>query len=342
MGTVKTVKPKSTFEETERQAAVKARDTADPSPSGDRPKSNDDIVRGVLARFEEPFSLDMDGGNVWRVQGKLVIRHSCLERIATKARIAFKPPTMVLAHPDQAVILVEGYMPVGDGGGGGRVEWSIGEAKVIRLQEQQGKIVIEFSGDLPVAGNYRVKGNSAAYPYAMAEKRAKDRVILKLINLSGILYSEDEADDFREPASSRGEEHKRGTTVEEREAGRQRVEEAGGKGAKEYLDEDRRDDRTAKELDEAAKRDAELRAALGEPAADEGDSVVEQMKSWIDDDGQTVAKGKGGSTTQRVSDFMLSEKTQAALAKLTPEQKRKVQDAARARLVALGWGAPKK
>lgn len=329
MGTVKTVKPKDDPQQGEREPGQSAKT---PAPG----KTNDDIVRDVLARFEEPFSLDTDGGNVWRVQGKLVIRHSCLERIATKAEIDFEAPTIVLARPDQAVILVAGWVRTKEIDVPRR-EWSIGEAKVIRLQEQQGKTVIEFDGDLPIAGNYRVKGNSAAYPYAMAEKRAKDRVILKLINLSGILYSEDEADDFREPPASSS-----GKTPEAREAGRQRVEDAGGKGAKEYLDEDRRDERTAKELDEAAKRDAELRAALGEPAEDEGDSVVEQMKSWIDDDGQTVAKGKGGSTTQRVSDFMLSEKTQAALAKLAPEQKRKVQDAARARLVALGWGAPKK
>ncbi len=30
-----------------------------------------------------------------------------------------------------------------------------------------------------------------------AEKRAKDRVILKLLNIHGVLYSEEEADDFK-------------------------------------------------------------------------------------------------------------------------------------------------
>jgi hypothetical protein len=40
----------------------------------------------------------------------------------------------------------------------------------------------------------------------MAEKRAKDRVILKLIGLHGMVYSEIEADDFRpEPSSKSGE-----------------------------------------------------------------------------------------------------------------------------------------
>ena len=41
--------------------------------------------------------------------------------------------------------------------------------------------------------NYRVSGKQAAYVYAMAEKRAKDRVILKLIELHGLVYSEEES-----------------------------------------------------------------------------------------------------------------------------------------------------
>ena len=41
------------------------------------------------------------------------------------------------------------------------------------------------------------KNNKNAYPIAMAEKRAKDRVILKLLAAHGDLYSEEEADDFK-------------------------------------------------------------------------------------------------------------------------------------------------
>jgi hypothetical protein len=43
----------------------------------------------------------------------------------------------------------------------------------------------------------------------MAEKRAKDRVILKLIGLSGDAYSEEEADDFKNsnPAKPANKEH---------------------------------------------------------------------------------------------------------------------------------------
>jgi hypothetical protein len=52
-----------------------------------------------------------------------------------------------------------------------RTEWSFGEATSYNSQN--------------------------LYYAAMAEKRAKDRVILKLLNLHGNVYSEEEADDFK-------------------------------------------------------------------------------------------------------------------------------------------------
>lgn len=141
-----------------------------------------DKVSDILARYGE-----VTEGNVWAVQGQRVIRHACLERIAAQAGIAFDPPVVLRAERDEAVILVTGRLPavfLDDKETGEcsivspeRYEWSIGEALV--------------------AVNYRVSGKQAAYVYAMAEKRAKDRVILKLIQLHGLLYSEDEADDFR-------------------------------------------------------------------------------------------------------------------------------------------------
>jgi hypothetical protein len=127
-------------------------------------------ITDILAKYGEPFA-----GNVWRVQGNAVIYHKCLERIAAQAQIRFDRPEVLRAERDEAVILVIGHM-------GERSEWSIGEALV----------------DV----NYRVSGRQAAYVYAMAEKRAKDRVILKLIELHGLVYSEEEADDFKEGRSA--------------------------------------------------------------------------------------------------------------------------------------------
>jgi hypothetical protein len=127
--------------------------------------TSDAKIAEVLSRFGEPMA-----GNVWRVQGTAVIYHKALERIAAQAKIQFDPPTIVRAERDEAVILVAGRM-------GERLEWSIGEALI--------------------GTNYRVSGKQAAYVYAMAEKRAKDRVILKLIELHGLVYSEEEADEFK-------------------------------------------------------------------------------------------------------------------------------------------------
>jgi hypothetical protein len=136
--------------------------------------ATDHKIAEVLAKFGEPMA-----GNVWRVQGTPVIYHKVLERIAAQAKITFDPPSILRAERDEAVILVTGRM-------GERAEWSIGEALV----------------DV----NYRVSGKQAAYVYAMAEKRAKDRVILKLIELHGLVYSEEEADEFREARPATGED----------------------------------------------------------------------------------------------------------------------------------------
>ncbi len=126
----------------------------------------DKKIADTLAKFGEPM-----GDNIWRVQGTAVIYHKTLERIAAQAKIQFDVPTVLRAEKEEAVLMVVGRM-------GDRLEWSIGEATI--------------------GMNYRVSGKQAAYPYAMAEKRAKDRVILKLIELSGDVYSEEEADEFKQ------------------------------------------------------------------------------------------------------------------------------------------------
>ncbi|MFC4172673.1 trna delta -isopentenylpyrophosphate transferase [Microvirga sp. GCM10011540] len=130
--------------------------------------TTDKKIADTLAKFGEPMA-----GNVWRVQGTAVIYHKALERIAAQAKITFDEPKIIRAERDEAIIQVTGRM-------GDRVEWSIGEALI--------------------GVNYRVSGKQAAYVYAMAEKRAKDRVILKLIELSGDVYSEEEADEFKDAA----------------------------------------------------------------------------------------------------------------------------------------------
>lgn len=126
-------------------------------------------VAMIAARFKEA-GVRIGGDDTWKVQGKPVIRHSALERLAAGCSISFDAPKVLRSESDECVIVVTGRM-------GDKAEWSIGEARI--------------------GLNYRVSGNQAGYPYAMAEKRAKDRVIIKLVGLHGV-YSSEESDDFRD------------------------------------------------------------------------------------------------------------------------------------------------
>ena len=115
-----------------------------------------------IRKIGDKYGLTKD--DLWNCHGTWVAYHRALERIAAEQRINFQPPTVMEAKSPSVAICVFGTL-------GERTEWSIGEA----------------------APN----NNKNAYPWAMAEKRAKDRVILKLLDLHGLVYSEEEADDFK-------------------------------------------------------------------------------------------------------------------------------------------------
>jgi hypothetical protein len=119
-------------------------------------------------------NVPLDAKDVWRVQSALVIKHAALERLAATLGIVFDKPEVLRAEADECVLLVHGRL-------GEAQEWSIGEAKI--------------------GLNYQVSGKQAGYPYAMSEKRAKDRVILKLAKLHGA-YSSEEADAFTQAQAS--------------------------------------------------------------------------------------------------------------------------------------------
>ena len=103
----------------------------------------------------------------WDCHGTFVLLHKALERVAAHKNITFDPPTVIESDiaSKSVVIVVTGHL-------GDKSEWSFGEAATYN--------------------------NKNAYPFAMAEKRAKDRVILKLVGLHGHVYSEEEADDFKQ------------------------------------------------------------------------------------------------------------------------------------------------
>lgn len=126
--------------------------------------------------IREKFGLDK--ADFWELpqkKGTWIAKHAALEIAAAKAGITFNDPIIIEANSEAgiAALSVSGRMEVGNNSGMyGMPQWSIGEASP--------------------------KNNKNAYPWAMAEKRAKDRVILKLIGIHGLVYSEDEADDFKE------------------------------------------------------------------------------------------------------------------------------------------------
>ena len=93
-----------------------------------------------------------------------------LEKVSAHLGMWFDPPTMIENNTEKGVVAlsVQGYI---DDGKGKNTAWSIGEVSP--------------------------KNTSNKYIYAMAEKRAIDRVILKLLGVHGDFYSEEEADEFK-------------------------------------------------------------------------------------------------------------------------------------------------
>ena len=108
----------------------------------------------------------------WDCRGTLVIYHRYLERIADKAGITFDDPEVKVLDLEKGLVcmLVRGHL-------GENSTWSFGEVTPKNCKNE--------------------------YPVAMSEKRAKDRVILKLAGLSGHVYSEEEADEFKASAPKR-------------------------------------------------------------------------------------------------------------------------------------------
>lgn len=116
--------------------------------------------------FMEKYSIDSD--EIWQAPGgkAWVVKHKALERVAIEQKIAFERPAIIGCDLVEKSMVICVFGKMGD-----REEWTFGEAS---------------------PGN-----NKNAYFAAMTEKRAKDRVILKLLAAHGDLYSEDEAEDFR-------------------------------------------------------------------------------------------------------------------------------------------------
>lgn len=119
-----------------------------------------------IEAVREKYGLSID--DFWQIKQnkQWVCKHAALEVVAVKAGIEWMPPQIIEANAPALVtsMIVTGKM-------GDRVEWATGETNTT---------------------NYSVVGKQPAYPWAMSEKRAKDRVVLKLVGIHGLVYSEDE------------------------------------------------------------------------------------------------------------------------------------------------------
>lgn len=204
-------------------------------------------IRAILKEYGEDFDL-----STWEVHGKLVVYHTALERIATKASIVFDPPVVHRAEAKEAVMCVTGRI-------GAKSEWSFGEA------------VIDV--------NYKVSGAQKPYVYAMAEKRGKDRVILKLISLHGDVYSEEEADEFKQQFDSNAAANKLMDKIDLC--------------------------KTAAEV-EALMKSADVKVLIGRMTKPHGDQVVEfgrkSYKLWAEREkirGETRQPAAAGATTRQ-------------------------------------------
>lgn len=123
----------------------------------------------VLA-FMEKYKIASD--EIWEVHGSTwVVKHKALERVAVEVGVVWDRPAMIETNSKDGIVAMCVFGKLGD-----RMEWSVGEASP--------------------------KNCKNSYYYAMSEKRAKDRVILKLLAAHGDIYSEEEADDFKRPRQS--------------------------------------------------------------------------------------------------------------------------------------------
>jgi len=117
--------------------------------------------------FMAKYKVDSD--EIWEVHGSTwVVKHKALERVAVECGVKWDRPSVQVCDLTNKIAVICAFGKLGE-----HEEWSFGEASPAN--------------------------NKNSYPVAMAEKRARDRVILKLLVTHGALYSESEAEEFTQP-----------------------------------------------------------------------------------------------------------------------------------------------
>ena len=125
-------------------------------------------TESLIKKFKEDYKLDASDFWLHKQSKNWIIKHNALEKVATQEKISWKLEVLNFS-PDIVVKCIATH--------GDRVVESLGEASP--------------------------KNTIINHPYAMAEKRAIDRCILKLLNAHAYIYSETESDDFKEPTSNK-------------------------------------------------------------------------------------------------------------------------------------------
>jgi hypothetical protein len=125
------------------------------------------VARPSKAVLDFMSKYKVDSDEIWEVHGSTwVVKHKALERVAVEVGIVWLRPSVQLCDLAAKTAVICAFGKLGE-----REEWSFGEASPAN--------------------------NKNSYPVAMAEKRARDRVILKLL-VGSDLYSESEADEFED------------------------------------------------------------------------------------------------------------------------------------------------
>lgn len=118
-----------------------------------------------IKQLAEKYNLSKDDFWQHKQSGNWILTHDACIKIAVKENIQFGRPDVFRDDNSNVALL-------GDAKRGNTIAWSTGEAGP--------------------------KNCRMAYPWAMAEKRLKDRLTLQLVNAYEFgVYSEVEADDFK-------------------------------------------------------------------------------------------------------------------------------------------------
>jgi len=123
-------------------------------------------TKELIDKFKTKYKLS--GSDFWELNrgGRelIIIKHNAVERIAMQEKMSW-------------TLTIENFAP---------------DVVVKCCATWKDNLIESF-------GECTAQNNKNSFPYAMAEKRAVDRCILKLLNAHAYIYSESEADSFAEP-----------------------------------------------------------------------------------------------------------------------------------------------